>query len=58
MKDAAAAVAASPRRRSVLFLARFVALLVAFYLLVAWNPVNDAVVVPFTAAIARSPASS
>jgi exosortase H (IPTLxxWG-CTERM-specific) len=53
MKDAAAATAPDPRRRSLLFLARFVALLVAFYLLVAWNPVNDAVVVPFTAWIAR-----
>ena len=52
MKDAAAA-AASHRRRSVLFLGRFLALLVAFYAIVAWNPVNDAVIVPFTAAIAR-----
>ena len=41
------------RRRSVLFLVRFVALLVAFYALVAWRPVNDAVIVPFTAGIAR-----
>ncbi|HYX20855.1 MAG TPA: exosortase H [Thermoanaerobaculia bacterium] len=54
MRDASAAAAtASPRRRSVLFLVRFVALLVAFYAVIAWNPVNDAVVVPFTAAIAR-----
>ncbi|MGE5415103.1 MAG: exosortase H [Syntrophomonadaceae bacterium] len=52
MKDAAAAVP-SPRRRSLLFLARFLALLVVFYVVVAWNPVNDAVIVPFTAAIAR-----
>ncbi len=52
MREAAAA-APSARRRSLLFLARFVALLVAFYAFVAWNPVNDAVVVPFTAAIAR-----
>ena len=43
----------SPNRRSLLFLAKFLALLVAFYALVAWNPVNDAVIVPFTAAIAR-----
>jgi exosortase H (IPTLxxWG-CTERM-specific) len=49
----AGAPARSPRRRSLLFLARFLALLVAGYALVAWNPVNDAVVVPFTAAIAR-----
>lgn len=52
MSDAAAA-SPSPRRRSLLFLGRFLALLVAFYALVAWNPVNDAVIVPFTAAIAR-----
>lgn len=44
---------ASPKRRSLLFLARFLALLVVFYFLVAWNPINDAVIVPFTAAIAR-----
>ncbi|HTY43253.1 MAG TPA: exosortase H [Thermoanaerobaculia bacterium] len=43
----------SPRRRSLLFLARFFALLVVFYAVVAWNPVNDAAVVPFTAGIAR-----
>jgi exosortase H (IPTLxxWG-CTERM-specific) len=48
-----AAPPAASRRKSLLFLARFLALLVAFYLLVAWNPVNDAVVVPFTSAIAR-----
>ena len=48
-----AAPPAAGRRKSLVFLARFLALLVAFYLLVAWNPVNDAVVVPFTSAIAR-----
>jgi exosortase H (IPTLxxWG-CTERM-specific) len=42
----------SPRRRSVGFLLRFVALLVVFYLIVASRPVNDAVIVPFTAGIA------
>jgi len=42
-----------PRRRPLLFLARFLALLVVFYFLVAWNPINDRVVVPFTAWIAR-----
>ena len=44
-----------PRRdsRSLLFLARFAGLLVLFYLLVAWHPINDAVIVPFTGAIAR-----
>jgi len=45
--------AGSTNRRSLLFLAKFLALLVALYALVAWNPVNDAVIVPFTAAIAR-----
>jgi exosortase H (IPTLxxWG-CTERM-specific) len=42
----------SSRRRSVGFLLRFVALLVVFYLIVASRPVNDAVIVPFTAGIA------
>jgi exosortase H (IPTLxxWG-CTERM-specific) len=35
------------------FLARFLGLLVLFYAVVAWRPVNDHVIVPFTAAIAR-----
>jgi exosortase H (IPTLxxWG-CTERM-specific) len=43
---------ASPRRRSVGFLVRFVVLLVVFYFIVASRPVNDAVIVPFTAGIA------
>lgn len=43
---------ASSRRRSVGFLVRFVVLLVVFYLIVASRPVNDAVIVPFTAGIA------
>ena len=41
------------RRQSLFFLARFAALLVVFYFLVAWNPINDAVIVPFTSGIAR-----
>jgi exosortase H (IPTLxxWG-CTERM-specific) len=40
------------RRQSLLFLARFGGLLVGFYFLVASRPVNDAVIVPFTAGIA------
>ena len=40
------------QQRSVGFLLRFVVLLVAFYLLVAWHPVNDHVIVPFTSGIA------
>ncbi len=43
----------SARRRSFAFLGRFAALLVLLYVAVALKPVNDAVVVPFTAAIAR-----
>jgi len=40
------------RLASLLFLARFLVLLVVFYFLVAWRPVNDHAVVPFTAGIA------
>ena len=43
----------SGRRRSLAFLLRFGALLLLLYLAVAVRPVNDAVVVPFTAGIAR-----
>lgn len=42
----------SSRRRSVGFLVRFVVLLVVFYFIVASRPVNDTVIVPFTAGIA------
>jgi exosortase H (IPTLxxWG-CTERM-specific) len=45
------------RRRSLAFLARFGALLVAFYAALAFRPVDRAVVVPFTAAIARGGAA-
>lgn len=40
------------QRAQVLFLVKFFAILIAAYLLVAWNPVNDNVIVPFTAGIA------
>jgi len=43
----------SGRRRSAVFVAKFAVLLVVFYFGVAWRPVNDALVVPFTAGIAR-----
>lgn len=43
----------SSRRRSLGFLLRFSIYLVVFALTVASNPVNDAVIVPFTAAVAR-----
>jgi exosortase H (IPTLxxWG-CTERM-specific) len=42
----------SSNRRSLAFLARFAGFLVALYFLVAWRPVNDAVIEPFTAGIA------
>jgi exosortase H (IPTLxxWG-CTERM-specific) len=47
----------SARRRSIVFLAKFAALLVVFYFFVAWRPVNDAAVVPFTAGVARASAA-
>jgi exosortase H (IPTLxxWG-CTERM-specific) len=47
----------SSRRRSIGFLVRFAILLAVFYFLVAWRPINDAVVVPFTAGIARTSAA-
>jgi exosortase H (IPTLxxWG-CTERM-specific) len=40
------------QRTQVLFLAKFFAILVAAYLLIAWNPVNDHVIVPFTHGVA------
>jgi len=49
--------ATSGRRRSLLFLARFLLLLVTCYFAVAWRPVNDAVIVPFTAGVARAAAA-
>ena len=44
------------RRAQVLFLVKFFVILIGAYLLIAWNPVNDAVIEPFTAAIARGSA--
>jgi len=41
------------QRPQVLFLVKFFAILVVAYLLIAWNPVNDRVIVPFTAGITR-----
>ena len=49
--------AAARRRRSWLFLARFLGLLIAFALLVSWKPVNDHVIVPFTAGVAHASAA-
>lgn len=47
---------ASMQRPQLLFLLKFFAVLVAAYLLIAWNPVNDRVIVPFTEGIARASA--
>lgn len=41
------------QRPQVLFLIKFFVILVGAYLLIAWNPINDRVIEPFTAAIAR-----
>jgi len=40
------------QRPQVLFLVKFFAILIAAYLLIAWNPVNDHVIVPFTQLVA------
>ncbi len=48
----------SANRRSLAFLARFLSLLVVLYFLVAWHPVNDAVIVPFTAGVAHVSAAA
>jgi exosortase H (IPTLxxWG-CTERM-specific) len=42
------------KKPQVLFLVKFFAVLVAAYLLIAWNPVNDHVIVPFTEIVART----
>ena len=42
------------KKPQLLFLVKFFAVLVGVYLLIAWNPVNDNVIVPFTAAVARA----
>ncbi len=41
------------QRTQVFFLLKFFAILVVAYLLIAWNPVNDHVIVPFTEGVAR-----
>jgi exosortase H (IPTLxxWG-CTERM-specific) len=42
------------QRNQVLFLVKFFSILLAAYLLIAWGPVNDHVIVPFTAWVART----
>ena len=44
-------------RREIQFLVLFVVLLGSGFALIAWQPVNDGVIVPFTAAIAKVSAS-
>ena len=41
------------QRTQVLFLVKFFVILIAAYLLIAWNPVNDRVIVPFTEGVAQ-----
>jgi exosortase H (IPTLxxWG-CTERM-specific) len=41
------------QRTQVLFLVKFFVILVGAYLLIAWNPVNDNVIVPFTTGVAK-----
>jgi exosortase H (IPTLxxWG-CTERM-specific) len=41
-------------RHQKLFLVKFFGILIAAYLLIAWRPVNDHVIVPFTAWLASS----
>jgi exosortase H (IPTLxxWG-CTERM-specific) len=45
-------------KREIKFLVLFVVLLGGGFALIAWQPVNDQVVVPFTAAIARASAAT
>jgi exosortase H (IPTLxxWG-CTERM-specific) len=52
-EQAAASGGFSRYRREILFLILFVVLLGGGFSLIAWQPVNDHVIVPFTGAIAR-----
>ena len=45
------------QRPQVLFLVKFFVVLLGAYLLIAWNPVNDRVIVPFTHVIAAGSGS-
>jgi exosortase H (IPTLxxWG-CTERM-specific) len=45
------------RRTRIVFVARFVAGMLVLYAVIAFNSVNDAVIVPFTAMIARATAA-
>jgi exosortase H (IPTLxxWG-CTERM-specific) len=41
------------QRTQVLFLVKFFVVLISAYLLIAWNPVNDRVIIPFTEGVAH-----
>ena len=45
-----------PRKDRVIFVAKFLVALIGFYIVLALNPVNDHVVVPFTEAVTRASA--
>lgn len=45
------------QRQHTLFLLKFFAILVVSYLFIAWNPINDHMIVPFTRALTRSAAA-
>lgn len=49
----AAAAPRRPWRREIVFLVLFLALLAGSFTLVSWTPVNDHVIEPFTAGVAR-----
>lgn len=49
-------MAKTPLKPRILFIAKFLIALLGFYALVALNPVNDYVIVPFTEVIARAAA--
>jgi exosortase H (IPTLxxWG-CTERM-specific) len=45
-----------PRKAGLLFVARFLAALIVFYVVTALDPVNDDVIVPFTGLVVRASA--
>jgi exosortase H (IPTLxxWG-CTERM-specific) len=47
---------AASRKPGIVFVARFFAALIVFYVVIALNPVNDYVIVPFTELIVRTTA--
>ena len=45
-----------PLKPRIVFVAKFVAAMLGLYIVVALNPVNDHVIIPFTEIVARSSA--